>query len=201
MGLGEIFPICSLSLVAEAEFSPRGGFATLAPALPKPSTAIYSGEPRIARWHKVKKLESVDPRSEIDSAAKYFLWRLYAIDTVKNWDMSKFYKEKEEYMVVGPKMGREIMIFARLIRASELVGMDCVDYTIPEDDLELSQSHLLKVDNRVVLAAKSHIHFIVTSADVPHSWAVPSSGVKCDAVPGRGKQTAAQRLGLVLEEF
>ncbi|KAM3220772.1 cytochrome oxidase subunit 1 [Capsicum annuum] len=38
-------------------------------------------------------------------------------------------------------------------------------------DLELGQSHLLEVDNRVVLPAKSHICFIVTSADVPHSWA------------------------------
>jgi len=37
----------------------------------------------------------------------------------------------------------------------------------------------------VVLPAKTHIRIIVTSADVPHSWAVPSSGVKCDAVPGR----------------
>ncbi|PHT94980.1 hypothetical protein T459_02862 [Capsicum annuum] len=36
--------------------------------------------------------------------------------------------------------------------------------------LELGQSHLLEVDNRVVLLAKSHIHFIVTSADVLHSW-------------------------------
>ncbi|RWR85024.1 cytochrome oxidase subunit 2 mitochondrion [Cinnamomum micranthum f. kanehirae] len=31
---------------------------------------------------------------------------------------------------------------------------------------------------------------IVTPADVPHSWAVPSSGVKCDAVPGRSNQTS-----------
>ncbi|KAM3376679.1 hypothetical protein P3S68_015394 [Capsicum galapagoense] len=71
-------------------------------------------------------------------------------------------------------------------------------YTIPEDDLELGQSRLLEVDNRVVLPAKSHIRFIVTSADVPHSWAVPSLGVKCDAVPGRLNQTSisVQREGV-----
>ncbi|WMV44950.1 hypothetical protein MTR67_038335 [Solanum verrucosum] len=63
-------------------------------------------------------------------------------------------------------------------------------YTIPEDDLELGQSRLLEVDNRVVLPTKSHIRFIVTSADVPHSWAVPSLGVKCDVVPGRLNQTS-----------
>ncbi|KAM0048601.1 putative cytochrome-c oxidase [Helianthus debilis subsp. tardiflorus] len=57
-------------------------------------------------------------------------------------------------------------------------------YTIPEDDLELGQLRLLEVDNRVVVPAKSHLRIIVTSADVLHSWVVPSSGVKCDAVPG-----------------
>ncbi|KAM0049751.1 putative cytochrome-c oxidase [Helianthus debilis subsp. tardiflorus] len=54
-------------------------------------------------------------------------------------------------------------------------------YTIPEDDLELGQLLLLEVDNRVVVP---HLRIIVTSADVLHSWAVPSSGVKCDVVPG-----------------
>ncbi|KAG5599645.1 hypothetical protein H5410_031015 [Solanum commersonii] len=63
-------------------------------------------------------------------------------------------------------------------------------YTIPEDDLESGQSRLLEVDNRVVLPAKSHIRFIVTSADVPHSWVVPSLGVKCDVVSGRLNQTS-----------
>nr|YP_009974700.1 hypothetical protein JAA21_mgp01 [Helianthus grosseserratus]QNJ33661.1 hypothetical protein [Helianthus grosseserratus] len=50
--------------------------------------------------------------------------------------------------------------------------------------LELGQLRLLEVDNRVVVPAKSHLRTIVTSADVLHSWAVPSSGVKCDAAPG-----------------
>jgi len=71
-------------------------------------------------------------------------------------------------------------------------------YTIPEDDLELGQLRLLEVDNRVVVPAKSHLRIIVTSADVLHSWAVPSSGVKCDAVPGRLNQTSisVQREGV-----
>ncbi|RZR83907.1 hypothetical protein BHM03_00010616 [Ensete ventricosum] len=61
---------------------------------------------------------------------------------------------------------------------------------IPEDDLELGQSRLLEVDNRVVVPATINLRMIVTPADVPHSWAVPSSGVKCDAVPGRSNQTS-----------
>jgi cytochrome c oxidase subunit 2 len=58
-------------------------------------------------------------------------------------------------------------------------------YMIPEDDLELGQLRLLEVDNRVVVPVKTNLRLIVTSADVLHSWAVPSLGVKCDAVPGR----------------
>lgn len=79
----------------------------------------------------MKKLESVDPRSGMDSAGECFLWHPYTIDTVKNWDIKRFYKEREEYVVDGPNMGREILIFARLIRTSELVGMDCVELYNP----------------------------------------------------------------------
>ena len=63
-------------------------------------------------------------------------------------------------------------------------------YMVAEDDLELGQLRLLEVDNRVVVPAKTHLRFIITSADVLHSWAVPSLGVKCDAVPGRLNQTS-----------
>ncbi|VAH91166.1 unnamed protein product [Triticum turgidum subsp. durum] len=71
-------------------------------------------------------------------------------------------------------------------------------YTIPEDDPELGQSRLLEVDNRVVVPTKTHLRMIVTPADVPHSWAVPSSGVKCDVVPGRSNLTSisVQREGV-----
>lgn len=62
-------------------------------------------------------------------------------------------------------------------------------YLIPEDDLAAGQLRLLEVDNRVVVPVNTHIRMIITSADVLHSWAVPSLGVKCDAVPGRLNQT------------
>ncbi|CAK7328705.1 unnamed protein product [Dovyalis caffra] len=71
-------------------------------------------------------------------------------------------------------------------------------YMIPEDDLELGQLRLLEVDNRLVVPANSHLRLLVTSADVLHSWAVPSLGVKCDAVPGRLNQISilVQREGV-----
>lgn len=47
---------------------------------------------------------------------------------------------------------------------------------------------LIDVDNRVVIPAQEHIRALITSADVLHSWALPSLGVKIDAIPGRLNQ-------------
>jgi heme/copper-type cytochrome/quinol oxidase subunit 2 len=54
------------------------------------------------------------------------------------------------------------------------------------------------VDEKVVVPANTHVRVIITSADVLHSWAVPSLGVKLDAVPGRLNHTnfLASREGL-----
>jgi len=45
--------------------------------------------------------------------------------------------------------------------------------------------YTLDVDNRLVLPSLVNILFLVTSADVLHSWTVPSLGIKADAIPGR----------------
>jgi cytochrome c oxidase subunit 2 len=72
---------------------------------------------------------------------------------------------------------------------SDSEGLLFDSYMIPEDELEYGQLRLLDVDNRVVVPVNTHIRMIITSADVLHSWAVPSLGVKTDAVPGRLNQT------------
>nr|QJS34725.1 cytochrome c oxidase subunit 2 [Stichopus horrens]QXG82911.1 cytochrome c oxidase subunit II [Isostichopus badionotus] len=63
-------------------------------------------------------------------------------------------------------------------------------YMVPTTDLEEGQPRLLEVDNRLVLPFQNPIRILVSSADVLHSWAVPSLGVKMDAVPGRLNQTS-----------
>lgn len=63
-------------------------------------------------------------------------------------------------------------------------------YMKDSTDLEDGQLRLLEVDNRVVLPASSKVRVIVTSSDVLHSWAVPSLGVKVDAIPGRLNQVS-----------
>jgi len=57
-------------------------------------------------------------------------------------------------------------------------------YMIPESDLELGQFRLLDVDQRLIIPVDTHIRLIVTAADVLHDYAVPSLGIKIDAVPG-----------------
>nr|YP_010561843.1 cytochrome c oxidase subunit 2 [Colossendeis brevirostris]UYX57804.1 cytochrome c oxidase subunit 2 [Colossendeis brevirostris] len=47
---------------------------------------------------------------------------------------------------------------------------------------------LLDVDNRVMLPFNTPIRILVTSADVIHSWSIPSMGLKMDATPGRINQ-------------
>ena len=58
-------------------------------------------------------------------------------------------------------------------------------YIIPERDLEVGEYRLLEVDNRAVVPYQIETTVIATSADVLHAWALPSIGVKIDAVPGR----------------
>ena len=54
-------------------------------------------------------------------------------------------------------------------------------YLVPESDLEEGALRMLEVDNRVILPEITHTRFILTAADVIHSFAIPALGVKCDA--------------------
>lgn len=63
-------------------------------------------------------------------------------------------------------------------------------YMVSEDDLEPGQLRLLEVDRKLWLPTFTHIRILVTAADVLHSWAVPSFGVKMDCIPGRLNQVS-----------
>jgi len=47
---------------------------------------------------------------------------------------------------------------------------------------------LIDVDNHVIVPSQEHIRALITSNDVLHSWALPSLGLKIDAIPGRLNQ-------------
>jgi cytochrome c oxidase subunit 2 len=60
---------------------------------------------------------------------------------------------------------------------------------VPEKDLKPGQPRLLAVDNEMVVPVNKVVHVLVTGADVIHSFAVPSFGVRIDAIPGRMNET------------
>jgi cytochrome c oxidase subunit 2 len=60
---------------------------------------------------------------------------------------------------------------------------------VAEKDLKPGQPRLLTVDNEMVVPVNKIVRVLTTGADVIHSWAVPSFGVKIDAVPGRVNET------------
>lgn len=63
-------------------------------------------------------------------------------------------------------------------------------FMVPESALDATKGdlRLLEVDNKVVVPVNTHVRVIITAADVLHCWAVPSLGIKLDAVPGRLNQ-------------
>lgn len=62
-------------------------------------------------------------------------------------------------------------------------------YIIPQNEIKNFNFRLLDVDNRLIIPFNSQIRILTTSADVIHSWAIPSLGVKIDRTPGRLNQT------------
>jgi cytochrome c oxidase subunit 2 len=68
---------------------------------------------------------------------------------------------------------------------------------IKEEDLKENQPRLLAVDNEVVVPVNKVVKVLITANDVLHAWALPSFGVKRDAVPGRINETwfKAEKVG------
>ena len=62
-------------------------------------------------------------------------------------------------------------------------------YMIEEKDLKEGQPRLLSVDNEVYVPVNKVVKVMITANDVLHAWALPSFGVKRDAVPGRINET------------
>ncbi|HEY2425750.1 MAG TPA: cytochrome c oxidase subunit II [Pseudolabrys sp.] len=60
---------------------------------------------------------------------------------------------------------------------------------VQQKDLKPGQLRLLAVDNEMVVPVNKVVHVLVTGADVIHSFAVPSFGIRMDAIPGRVNET------------
>jgi cytochrome c oxidase subunit 2 len=60
---------------------------------------------------------------------------------------------------------------------------------IPEKDLKPGQLRLLEVDNAMVVPVNKTVRMQITAEGIIHAFAVPSFGIKIDAVPGRLNET------------
>ncbi len=70
-------------------------------------------------------------------------------------------------------------------------------YMVETKDLKKNQPRLLTVDHQVVVPVNKVVKVLITANDVLHAWALPSFGVKRDAVPGRINETwfKAEKVG------
>lgn len=69
---------------------------------------------------------------------------------------------------------------------------------VADKDLKPGQPRLLAVDNEMVVPVNKVVRVLTTGADVIHAFAVPSFGIKIDAIPGRINETwfKAEREGV-----
>lgn len=71
-------------------------------------------------------------------------------------------------------------------KESDFIGVRIFYDSYVLNDEELGSGfRLLSVDKDVILPVHINSRVLITSADVIHSWAVPSFGLKLDACPGR----------------
>jgi cytochrome c oxidase subunit 2 len=70
--------------------------------------------------------------------------------------------------------GEEVTFFSNLATPQEQI----------HNEAEKGENYLLEVDEPLVIPANTKVRFLLTSADVIHSWWVPDFAVKKDAIPG-----------------
>nr|WMQ72192.1 cytochrome oxidase subunit II [Okanagana aurora] len=82
---------------------------------------------------------------------------------------------------------------------SDFLNVEFDSYMKSTNNLDMNEFRLIEVDNRMILPFSTQIRLMITSTDVLHSWAMPSLGIKVDAVPGRLNQASIMinRPGLI----
>jgi cytochrome c oxidase subunit II len=81
-------------------------------------------------------------------------------------------------------------------------GITFASIIVQDADLKPGQPRLLTVDHELVVPVNKNVIVQVKAVDVIHDWAVPSFGIKLDAVPGRLQRTwfRAERTGMFYGE-
>ncbi len=68
-------------------------------------------------------------------------------------------------------------------------GLDFISAIVPGDKLKAGEARLLTASNPLVLPVGENVRFLISSADVIHSFFIPALGVQRYAIPGRTIQT------------
>lgn len=99
------------------------------PTLGLKPNLLGHGQPRVARWHQVRKSKV---RLVIEwSTGDDFLWRPYALH-LRNWELPKFYCHQGTWILVNSEMDEQFSSFVKCLRTCELIGVDCVERYLPK---------------------------------------------------------------------
>lgn len=84
------------------------------------------------------------------------------------------YQWKWRYTYLSDDPTQQVSFFSNLATPAEQIN----------NRTDKGENYLLEVDEPLVLPVGSKVRFVLTAADVIHSWWVPQLGVKKDAIPG-----------------
>lgn len=84
------------------------------------------------------------------------------------------YQWKWRYTYLSDDPAEQVSYFSSLTTPQEQI----------KNRTDKGENYLLEVDEPMVLPVGSKVRFVLTAADVIHSWWVPQLGVKKDAIPG-----------------
>jgi len=106
---------------------------------------------------------------------------LYFADRVENPDIT--------IKAIGRQWYWRYEIPEQEYKGQTIGGFAFDSYMKQEADLKEGDLRLLAVDNVLALPVGAKVQVLVTASDVLHNFAMPSLGLKLDAVPGRLNET------------
>ena len=119
----------------------------------------------------------LDTKENMDTLKKYTIKKFCGDNVDLAIELHRYFKNKELFQLISK--------YFRNYEESKIM-YDCV--IISDEDLPKGYPRLLSTDQILVLPSHTIVRLMITSNDVIHSWALPSHGIKMDAVPGRINQ-------------
>ncbi|MEM7743378.1 MAG: cytochrome c oxidase subunit II [Pseudomonadota bacterium] len=102
----------------------------------------------------------------------------------------------EELEIFSYMIGSPGMVVPDELEGQFTEGGPVLNYAFNEDVSKLldyyghnDQQFLLATDTRIKVPVDANVHLLITANDVIHNWAMPSFGIKMDAIPGRINET------------